>query len=565
MSVAALDPTHAGRRPRGMSMDMGSPYLLPGELQNSRSSLHSMSRSLRDNGDPYRPITMMKSDLDSLRALRMANEKGSVHSAATSVQSSQENSALIANARPMSQSVPSRADSMSPQPPKPSGPVPSRQLKSTARATTSSRKTSLDNHLPDLSPNTAQPLDLANFIPPPPPPPPKDESPATRHPRSSSQSSGSVARPPRKDSMGGKRPLPSIVVPSRHPSDHVDTVPSLPSTQPASRRQSEYGIDPSMIHTGRHSLDEPTPAPVPVRALQAPQNVANRLSIVGFRPLPTDLPDDNPEQRANRIRSFYKEYFDDSKPHPQAQYMEPQYMDDYDAGYLADYTIYDPSSGGFVNASKPWAQPVGRRAMTPPPAGAMPGSPLAPHRRHMSTLSAGRLGPRGRAPAQPKKHLPPPSPLMSLPTPHMLRDDSGIFNSIDFAPPSSYRDRQAGRSNSPQSVRMPYSPSVSPHIPLATAYDELAPVPSPHLLRKSGTFTALDFAPPPRFKGQGTASDTGSIRSNRSNISARHQEAIRAGAYRVSRIPTDVVSTRDDIANQLKPRWDMRSGHNIMG
>lgn len=80
------------------------------------------------------------------------------------------------------------------------------------------------------------------------------------------------------------------------------------------------------------------------------------------------------------------------------------------------------------------------------------------------------------------------------------------------------------------------------------------------MLRKSGTFTSLDFAPPSVFRNKERAgSDAGSIRSNRSGVSAMQQDAIRAGAYRVSRIPTGVVSTRDDIANQLKPTWDMRS------
>lgn len=32
--------------------------------------------------------------------------------------------------------------------------------------------------------------------------------------------------------------------------------------------------------------------------------------------MPSDDPQENPEERANRIRSFYKEYFDDSKPEP---------------------------------------------------------------------------------------------------------------------------------------------------------------------------------------------------------------------------------------------------------
>jgi hypothetical protein len=68
----------------------------------------------------------------------------------------------------------------------------------------------------------------------------------------------------------------------------------------------------------------------------------------------------------------------------------------------------------------------------------------------------------------------------------------------------------------------------------------------------------LGFAPPPRFKNEGTGSDAGSIRSNRSGISANHMHNIRAGAYRVSRLPAETVGTRDDISTSLRPKWDMR-------
>jgi hypothetical protein len=55
-------------------------------------------------------------------------------------------------------------------------------------------------------------------------------------------------------------------------------------------------------------------------------------------------------------------------------------------------------------------------------------------------------------------------------------------------------------------------------------------------------------------------SDSGSVRSARSGISAAHNNAIRNGAYRVSKIPQDAVFTRDDMATTLKPQWGMRSG-----
>lgn len=75
-------------------------------------------------------------------------------------------------------------------------------------------------------------------------------------------------------------------------------------------------------------------------------------------------------------------------------------------------------------------------------------------------------------------------------------------------------------------------------------------------MRKSGIYTTLEFAPPPRFKND-TASDSGSIRSNRTGISAVHTHNIRTGAYRVSRLPADVVGTKDDLIASLRPTMNL--------
>jgi len=82
------------------------------------------------------------------------------------------------------------------------------------------------------------------------------------------------------------------------------------------------------------------------------------------------------------------------------------------------------------------------------------------------------------------------------------------------------------------------------------------------VLRKSGTFTGLDFAPPKKFRDPDAMSDAGSIRSNRSGVSQRQLGAIRNGAYRVSRLPQDMVGTKDDLVTSLKPQWGMRPGNN---
>lgn len=79
-----------------------------------------------------------------------------------------------------------------------------------------------------------------------------------------------------------------------------------------------------------------------------------------------------------------------------------------------------------------------------------------------------------------------------------------------------------------------------------------------HALRKSGAYTNLDFAPPPRFKTGDISSDAGSIHSNRTGLSAAQLHNIRPGAYRVSRLPADTVGTKDDLlANLSRPDWNM--------
>jgi hypothetical protein len=81
------------------------------------------------------------------------------------------------------------------------------------------------------------------------------------------------------------------------------------------------------------------------------------------------------------------------------------------------------------------------------------------------------------------------------------------------------------------------------------------------MLRKSGAFTSLDFAPPSRFHNVDSGSDAASIRSGRSGrsgISAAQVANMRAGAYRMSRIPKGLAGTKQDILSGLKPSWDLR-------
>ncbi|CCU77223.1 hypothetical protein BGHDH14_bgh06159 [Blumeria hordei DH14] len=273
-----------------------------------------------------------------------------------------------------------------------------------------------------------------------------------------------------------------------------------------------------------------------------------------LRPLPPNAvtETDDPEIRANRIRSFYKEYFDESIPAPVNQY-EGEY---YNENYYDETAYYDPDTNQFV---MPYAQPVTRRAMTPP-AGYRPG-PVRTSSGVMSGENGGYFpqgysGPRphssasGRKGVNFRKPALPPAELNVMPNPSKLRDDSFAINPMDFAPPPTFRDRAAGRTESFQGNIQAFSPVIN-------SSQELAPMPSPHMLRKSGAFSALDFAPPKKFWDGENGSDAGSIRSSRSGRSHNPSEAARHGNHQVDTLPDNVFFTKDAISSSLKPQWDM--------
>ncbi|KAI4191210.1 MAG: hypothetical protein L6R41_000257 [Letrouitia leprolyta] len=602
MAVTDLGVEKNQHRGRGLSMDMdvGSPYVLPPGLHSSRESLHSMSRTIHSHDDRYRPATTFvpndsSSTRSQSRSRRAADDSSSYADSGSSARgylNDGMNQNLLKNAQRMSRSLPptQRNPDMSATIPQihtpelaadiPRKPSPLASQTSALMPTfgDDSRDSYLsrdgedlrksNNYLGALIHSREPSTDISNH--------PYSQSaaqttqglpsdPAANLQKTRSRKSpppaitgtAQITRPPRKQSLNAGQ-----VIPERNflddDSDYGDgfnvTPPSPPHQVVAPKSQPIPRPRKDSIAAAHHQFSGNTDA------LGLGYDV-RRLSM-GVRPLPPDDPTDNPEQRANRIRSFYKEYFDESKTGPTQT--AGQYYEDYDPHYLGDGAIYDPATGDLMAIQPQRSEAYGRRAMTPPP--------RAPPRfrggaRHQATMSGGRIvtpGPRAHSSASgrfaaPRPRLPPPGPLLVLPSPHLLKEDSFALP-IDFAPPSSYKDRQAGRPESPRGGKRPYSPMVPAHLPLASSFDDLAVMPSPHLLRKSGTFTALDFAPPPRFKSSDNGSETGSIRSNRSAMSAQQLHSIRAGAYRVSRIPKEVVGTKTEINDSLKPSWNMRTG-----
>lgn len=195
-----------------------------------------------------------------------------------------------------------------------------------------------------------------------------------------------------------------------------------------------------------------------------------RNSMMGVRPLPPDDPSENPEQRANRIRSFYKEYFDDSSPANQARASPANYYDGSEQYDDFDYGYYEQSHSRGPSIRSDIHGPRGR-SYTHGSYGS-----YAPGPRAYSSMS-GRPGPR-RPP--PKKKLPPPKPLQVLPTPAKLKDDDFMLaNLSDFAPPQVFKNQRSGTPDSLRGGLRPYSPSIKPHVPLNSSFDDLAVIPSP--------------------------------------------------------------------------------------
>ncbi|EFW19864.1 conserved hypothetical protein [Coccidioides posadasii str. Silveira] len=583
----------------GVSMDLtlNSPYLLPPGLHGSHESIHSLSRSLHGEDDKYRHASAFPTaDSGSIRSCSPSFKRGGDDASSHNSPSSKYpygddmNQHLLKNAQRMSRSPPAieldPIESDLGHPPHHATAVSASESGNTtfhgrseltvptavsshgdrSSSSSSERDDSVlrksNNYLgaliqrgDDRSPENDLgrvpvttkadvPLDEPKIQEPVPDntskSPPPAEVPATGYPSPSQPPRISLPIDDDKSDYGDESEAPKRPVPQLNIQD-VETAP--PSNDKAARAT----LDPhDHYYDGGYQID-------------------TRRLTVGIPPLPPEDPSDNPEQRANRIRSFYKEYFDESKP-------QDDYVEDHGPGG-ADYGPFDPyGDPGHYAHPRPFAQPEGRRAMTPPPR--MPQIPVQyrrpgpgfgpPSTSSRSGTPSFSSGPRafssasGRIPVRgPRKPLPPPSPLHILPTPHKLKDDSIL--PIDFAPGANSRERREGRPETPQGGVRPYMLTVPAHVPLASSYDDLAMLPSPHALRKSGTFTALDFVPPPRFKNADSGSDAGSIRSNRTGLSAAQSYSIRTGAYRISRLPPQTVGTKDDIISNLRPTWDMKT------
>lgn len=515
--ASATDPDFEKslRAGRGMSLDMGSPYLLPPEIHNSRESLHSLSRTLVHGiHDPYKPATTFPSGSPSDHSSKVVEDNSSDRTTSTGRGFRQDgmNQNLLRNAQRISQSgnlqvsspdsigslhneIPPRANAIPRKginPPQETQLAPPtstydphksievnalRQSSNYLAAFIHSRDPSIDKHH-QYEQDTKVELDK-------------------KHSRIASVDGYKAYNPPKASSPPT---LPQIAIEREFGANHNPynefneiVVPPAPDAASRAPRVSPQPIDAYMtsptpsdgqpFYTPAEALED---SPLAGLGVSEVDFDSKRLSIM--RPLPPEDPNDNPEQRANRIRSFYKEYFSENEPARAYAPGAGDYVEDYGQEFLGDGAIFDPSSGQFIVAQAPYAEPVTRRAMTPPPRGpprfqgprhhlnSAASSPVNPRSRAFSSASTSRMGPGPRGTA--KRPAAPPTPLRTLPTPHLLKEDAFALP-IDFAPPTNFRDQQAGRPHSPLSQLRPYSPSVPVASPLTSSYRELSVIPSP--------------------------------------------------------------------------------------
>nr|KMM73567.1 hypothetical protein CPAG_09855 [Coccidioides posadasii RMSCC 3488] len=501
----------------GVSMDLtlNSPYLLPPGLHGSHESIHSLSRSLHGEDDKYRHASAFPTgDSGSIRSCSPSFKRGGDDASSHNSPSSKYpygddmNQHLLKNAQRMSRSPPAieldPIESDLGHPPH----------HATAVSASESGNTTFHGRS-ELTVPTAV------------------SSHGDRSSSSSSERDDSVLRK-------SNNYLGALIQrgDDRSPENDLGRVPVT--------TKADVPLDEPKIQepVPDNTSKSPPPAEVPATGYPSPSQPP-RISL----PIDDDKSDYGDESEAPKRRVPSRSGGADYEP-----------FDPYD----------DPRNT--THNPRPLHNPKDARAMTPPPR--MPQIPVQyrrpgpgfgpPSTSSRSGTPSFSSGPRafssasGRIPVRgPRKPLPPPSPLHILPTPHKLKDDSIL--PIDFAPGANSRERREGRPETPQGGVRPYMLTVPAHVPLASSYDDLAMLPSPHALRKSGTFTALDFVPPPRFKNADSGSDAGSIRSNRTGLSAAQSYSIRTGAYRISRLPPQTVGTKDDIISNLRPTWDMKT------
>jgi hypothetical protein len=267
------------------------------------------------------------------------------------------------------------------------------------------------------------------------------------------------------------------------------------------------------------------------------------------------------EDRAKRIQSIYQEYWRDAnyydgseeweslprEPHRPIQTQQSPadnrhgWRDDNQDYYEAHRWQQDnrgPSRNRYDSRQSPVGLDFNDARWESPPS--------RPHHSRPSTSYSTSSLPSGtRTPSKPLE------PLQPLPSRGKLDD---LASPISYSKPRRFIGA-AGRAD-------PTNRPASPVQVLSSSRSYLAELPTPHRLRRSGSFSSIEFAPMRKYaNSEVDAGDTGSIRSlARTEASLM---AVSAGAGRVNRLPQDLVPMgKSGVASALRPQnyGDVRFG-----
>jgi hypothetical protein len=257
------------------------------------------------------------------------------------------------------------------------------------------------------------------------------------------------------------------------------------------------------------------------------------------------------EDQVKRIQSVYKEYYNNNDAHyydgseeweslPQSNNHEsdsqsrPPMPSNYNGTewhdsaeqYYDDQNWHPANSKGYYRG-EPFGHPhdihnpvslgINSQWQSPP-------TRPSYHSRPSTSYSTSSLPSRARTPTRPLE------PLTDLPLARYKLDD--LASPISFSKPR----RFAGTSGRDSPINRPASPAQV----LSSSRWHLAELPVPHRLRRSGSFSSIEFAPMRKYApSEVDVGDTASIRSlARTEASLM---AVNSGAGRIDRLPQDLV------------------------
>ncbi|KAK9433463.1 hypothetical protein V1505DRAFT_362724 [Lipomyces doorenjongii] len=289
------------------------------------------------------------------------------------------------------------------------------------------------------------------------------------------------------------------------------------------------------------------------------------------------------EERANRLRSFYKDYFDKPMPDGYEPALPILTQDDSAVAYGSTARVPAPRVAPSPNiVSSPTA--AAGRSLRPAPRhpigsynhfpGEVPrslssqsGRPYqqeVQHRREPQLYPAYNSGyytpqyqpqhhpymPQKQPMlqrAQPKR-LPPLEPLSPLPTPHQLGEERILGSPTLFAPPRRPRAGTAGSSVG--------SSCGSPTTPQQQWTEmQLRNLPTPYMLRNSASYSGLEFLPPKKYSPSGVTTPGSDVENM--YLYDHNQQMV---SNRLSpQLPRELVPIHSGgIEDNLRPQWSMR-------